>query len=74
MRQISDMHQSYLAQILGKHNSHQMQISGIHVFFYISILFISIIRLKSEENKHNSSITKAQILPQDKLKHGENQA
>ena len=34
--------------------------------------FISIIRLKSVENKHNLSITKAQILPQDELKNGEN--
>ena len=30
-------------------------------FFFISILFISISRLKSVENKHNLSITKAQI-------------
>ena len=35
--------------------------------------FISIIRFKSVENKHNLSITKAQILPQDELKNGENQ-
>ena len=42
--------------------------------FFLSILFISVIRLKSVENKHNLSITKAQILPQDKLKNGENQA
>ena len=42
--------------------------------FFISILFISIIRLKSVENKHNLSITKDQILPQDELKNGENYA
>ena len=42
-------------------------------FFFINILFISIIRLKSVEIKHNLSITKTQILPQDELKNGENQ-
>ena len=40
----------------------------IHAFFFISILFISIIRLKSGKNKHNLSITKAQFLPQGELK------
>ena len=45
-----------------------------YTLFFISILFISIIRLKSVENKHNLSITKAQILPQDELKNGENHA
>ena len=43
-------------------------------FFFISIIFISITRLKSVENKHKLSITKAQILPQDELKNGDNQA
>ena len=43
-------------------------------FFFISILFISIIRLRSGKNKHNLSITKAQILPQDELKKEENQS
>ena len=42
--------------------------------FFISILFISIIRLKYEKNKHNLSITKGQILPKDQLKNEQNQA
>ena len=42
--------------------------------FFISILFISIIRLRSGKNKHNLSITKAQILPHDDLKNEENQS
>ena len=37
-------------------------------FFFISILFISIIRLESGRNKHNLSIAKAQILSQGELK------
>ena len=46
----------------------------LHAFFFISILFISIIRLKSGKNKHNLSITKAQILPEDELKNEEKPA
>ena len=46
----------------------------LHAVFFISILFISIIRLKSGKNKHNLSITKGQILPQDELKNKQNQA
>ena len=46
----------------------------LHAFFFISILFISIIRLRSGKNKHNLSITKAQILPHDELKIEENQS
>ena len=38
--------------------------------FFISIIFISISRLKSVEYKHNLSITKGQILPQNKIKNG----
>ena len=45
---------------------------GLHVVFFISILFKSIIRLKPGKNKQNLSITKAQILPQDELKNGKN--
>ena len=46
----------------------------VHAVFFISILFISIIRLKYGKNKHNLSITKAQILPKDQLKNEQNQA
>ena len=46
----------------------------IHAVFFTSILFISIIRLKSGKNKHNLSITKAQILPQDEQKNEQNRA
>ena len=44
----------------------------IHAVFFTSILFISIIRLKYGKNKHNLSITKAQILAQDELKNEQN--
>ena len=49
-------------------------LSNIHAFFYKHSFYKSIIRLKSVENKHNLSITKAQIFPQDELKNWENQA
>ena len=45
----------------------------LHTVFFTSILFISILRLKYGKNKHNLSITKAQILPKDQLKNEQNQ-
>ena len=46
----------------------------IHALFFIRILFIRIIRLRSGKNKNNLRIIKAQILPKDELKSKENQA
>jgi len=57
------------AKFVKQHVSHQ-----INAFFFISILFISIIRLESGKNKHNLSITKAQVLAHDEGKNEEYQS
>ena len=46
----------------------------IHALFFIRIIFIRIIRLRSGKNKNNLRIIKAQILPKDELKSKENRA
>ena len=65
----------YCHQHVIEHNSAKAESSISYTrFFFISFLFISIIRLKSGRNQHNLSNTKDQILPQDEQKNGENQA
>ena len=41
---------------------------SLHALFFIRIIFIRIIRLRSGKNKNNLRIIKAQILPTDELK------
>ena len=64
-----------LAQFKFYLTHHKLKIKlTLHAVFFTSILFISILSFKYEKNKHNLSITKAQILPKDQLKNEQNQA
>ena len=59
----------------GHHISNfEKKIREIHALFFIRILFIRIIRLRSGKNKNNLRIIKAQILPKDEVKSKENRA
>ena len=57
-----------LRQLLVSEWGPALLLYAVHAFFFIRILFIRIIRLRSEKNKNNLRIIKAQILPEAKPK------